>query len=1034
MKRILLLVALALAWSSPLVAQVQSFQGVAELNPGGGLLHVVPFAPVVFCNAPATGGTPCTNLATTYNSMTGSQACAPGQGTIPTTNICSSVADVNGNFGVYAAPGNYTYYFQANGVWRGPYNASLGGSGAGNPNLTFSGTNSTFSGPVNLNGGPLTVYEPTTSVIGFDPDPFCAYVFPEGFGLDQMCDLNGTLFWNPFGLTGQGQAVLTARYQPANPANGQFYVWNNGIGHVDLELPPNTLIDPITGALQATFVGPTANNNPACNVNGVTYSTLAGCVGYFATNNSGGRIDHNLGAEDITVNPFQLGMGAEVKLGKGIHSGGANHPCGTANLNCYVAEVPLILPNGTRVRGSGLVQQEHDPSEGTMITYGTSFPSPLGSPVVPTPTQSASGGSLSDGTVYFVTSEVNNLQTNSSYTAAQGTPGVGLHSSEFSITLNGGGSSESITVPAPTVLGSGSFVASEYYVYATSGFTGTVTTSAGVLGACPANCVQVTAGSNFSQNEDVSLIAGTPIVINSVTYYLLQIYSPTIASLMSSPGTQSGVTYTSSLAAWQQVLIGTNGTCASSRIGLMDPTGCLLTAATTVTTLAGTGEPPLPVDVSNPLIVIGDQNGTKLEFSVSLEDVSLNLTNGSSATTAVPTANAPATVIYVNSAQEGSYMKTVDITGASQQSYAVFSNDAPNFAFTDSITGGGPNGYSGTLNCTSATPAVCTVASGNPVGNWWGATIKITGSSCASSICQVQSVNSATSITLTTATGSLTGAAYCMGTTGACSASTTGGNFIDYVIDGTLNPSAIANGTLREFRNVSVSSKGGVGVFSEALVRGQKAAPVFTDSHFEQNASSGNDCVTTTAKASAILIGDKHQCYTAVLHMTATASATSGAVLNAENIGTGFLTENDNIAAGTGNCLGTNSDCNNPGANVFGTTINGAHMGGSTSISGAVTLGTAPVGCTPLTSTLCGVGSIGSGVSTNTDLNGELTMSGGTKSYTFLNTNYAVHPTCVGSDETAIAAVEVTYTAGTSVTFTTSGATDVVSYSCDIRK
>ena len=73
--------------------------------------------------------------------------------------------------------------------------------------------------------------------------------------------------------------------------------------------------------------------------------------------------------------------------------------------------------------------------------------------------------------------------------------------------------------------------------------------------------------------------------------------------------------------------------------------------------------------------------------------------------------------------------------------------------------------------------------------------------------------------------------------------------------------------------------------------------------------------------------------------------------------------------------------------------------------------------------------SISSTVSANSDLDGSLTMSGGTATYTFTGT-YASHPTCTASDETNIAAVKVTYTGTTSVTFTTAGATDVVDYHC----
>jgi hypothetical protein len=75
---------------------------------------------------------------------------------------------------------------------------------------------------------------------------------------------------------------------------------------------------------------------------------------------------------------------------------------------------------------------------------------------------------------------------------------------------------------------------------------------------------------------------------------------------------------------------------------------------------------------------------------------------------------------------------------------------------------------------------------------------------------------------------------------------------------------------------------------------------------------------------------------------------------------------------------------------------------------------------------------VNSGSSSNTDLSGTLTLSGGTAAYTFAQT-YASHPACVASDETSISPVKVTYTSTTSVTFTTSGATDVIDYICHGR-
>lgn len=79
--------------------------------------------------------------------------------------------------------------------------------------------------------------------------------------------------------------------------------------------------------------------------------------------------------------------------------------------------------------------------------------------------------------------------------------------------------------------------------------------------------------------------------------------------------------------------------------------------------------------------------------------------------------------------------------------------------------------------------------------------------------------------------------------------------------------------------------------------------------------------------------------------------------------------------------------------------------------------------------------SVGSNTAANTDLDGELTMSSNTATYAFSGT-YSSHPTCIASNETATAAnsgIKVTYTGVVSVTFTTTGASDVISYHCLFR-
>lgn len=82
--------------------------------------------------------------------------------------------------------------------------------------------------------------------------------------------------------------------------------------------------------------------------------------------------------------------------------------------------------------------------------------------------------------------------------------------------------------------------------------------------------------------------------------------------------------------------------------------------------------------------------------------------------------------------------------------------------------------------------------------------------------------------------------------------------------------------------------------------------------------------------------------------------------------------------------------------------------------------------------TVNGAHRVQSGSASNTDFSGELTMSGGTNTYSFTGT-FTSHPECIGTDQTSISAVKVTYTGVASVTFTTSGGSDVVSYVCGGR-
>lgn len=113
--------------------QASSFQYFTQVKGPGNIVRVVPNAPMVVCNYPATGGTPCTNLVTTYIDPLTSAVCpSTAQVISPGTNVCVPNSDADGNFTVFVvAPTTIAYYFQASGLWQGPYVQTIGGTGGG---------------------------------------------------------------------------------------------------------------------------------------------------------------------------------------------------------------------------------------------------------------------------------------------------------------------------------------------------------------------------------------------------------------------------------------------------------------------------------------------------------------------------------------------------------------------------------------------------------------------------------------------------------------------------------------------------------------------------------------------------------------------------------------------------------------------------------------------------------------------------------------------------------------------------------------
>jgi hypothetical protein len=89
-------------------------------------------ATIAFCTAPANA-VPCTNKATTYTDSTLSSPCSTStQVVLAGSSTCQATGDSIGNWGVWAASGQYQYTVTIAGVSYGPYSATLGTVSGGN--------------------------------------------------------------------------------------------------------------------------------------------------------------------------------------------------------------------------------------------------------------------------------------------------------------------------------------------------------------------------------------------------------------------------------------------------------------------------------------------------------------------------------------------------------------------------------------------------------------------------------------------------------------------------------------------------------------------------------------------------------------------------------------------------------------------------------------------------------------------------------------------------------------------------------------
>ena len=193
-----------------------------------------------------------------------------------------------------------------------------------------------------------------------------------------------------------------------------------------------------------SFTG--AGVNRACDVDGVVHKTINSCACYFANQGlSGGLVNTNY-VETFGTNPFVC-AGQKEQLTIYFGTGLAGTQCNTANPLCWVTNVPIVVPAGGDMIGTGIVTVGvGDPSGGTEIGFGTSYPAIVGAPAAPTVTCFNNGnGTWNTGqTGYFKTFYVNNLEgSDGATTAAYTNP-----SSEVSLAACGTNSEFTVTYPA----------------------------------------------------------------------------------------------------------------------------------------------------------------------------------------------------------------------------------------------------------------------------------------------------------------------------------------------------------------------------------------------------------------------------------------------------------------------------------------------------------------------------------------------------------------------------------------------------------
>lgn len=202
---------------------------------------------------------------------------------------------------------------------------------------------------------------------------------------------------------------------------------------------------------------------------GTAFTEIAQCISQLTAGGATGGNVKAASPEHITALPWDPAT-ASGNIYLGFNNEGSQ--CTDTQPNCWITDVPIVINSGQAIEGvgnvtggtnlSGGIAEGANISAGTILTWGSTYPAPLGQPTLAAPTCSGTGGTLN--TVYIAVAEVVNLNTYPSSNLKA--PAPSYPSAVATVSCSG---ATSILIAHPASLGSASTLTpTDYYIFAST--------------------------------------------------------------------------------------------------------------------------------------------------------------------------------------------------------------------------------------------------------------------------------------------------------------------------------------------------------------------------------------------------------------------------------------------------------------------------------------------------------------------------------------------------------------------------------------